>query len=185
MKPKIIWKLLLTFTALITVWSAQAAGPMYNTPDAEMRSIIKIIGKCDSDESYVTVFAADGVEHKTPIQCDYGIMMELPDNNWLISFAYGNHSISFGGVYNAKDKSIDIDQFWPGPSPVDAVNRVTVNGLIDKSLEAKCFQESGYISCGARYKDANNAFFYSLRITYTKLTDITAETKRLRKRNYR
>lgn len=182
MKKESALKLLLTLAALIIPCGASAQGPMYNTPDT-VQKIMQIVGKCDTDESYVVVYFKSG-EQRTPIQCQYGVMMELPNNNYLINFAYDNAVISFGGVYNTDDKTIDVDQFWPGPSPVEAVNRVTVNGLIDKNLiDAKCFHLPSFVHCGLAYRDDNNSFLYSLKITYKKLIDITTEVKKLRKRN--
>jgi hypothetical protein len=122
--------------------------------------------------------------YKAPIQCDYGLIMKLPNDNWQVGFAYGKDLISFSGVYNTKEKKIYVDQFWPGPSPVDAVNRVTVNGLIDKNLKSECSHEVGYIDCYAEYEDDHNSFFYSIKIAYEKLVDVTDQWKRVRRRNY-
>jgi hypothetical protein len=176
--------LIMMSAAMLPGPSAKAGGPMYNTPDKDVRTIKRIVGGCDADDSYVAIFS-NGRENRTPIQCDYGMILELANSNWLINFAYGKDVISFGGVYNTKEKDIDVDQFWPGPSPVDAVNRVAINGLIDKNLDSKCFHETGYIACGAMYKDKNNSFFYSLKINYEKLVDVTEQTKGLRERNYK
>jgi hypothetical protein len=85
---------------------------------------------------------------KTPIQCDYGVIIEKNGGGYLINFAYRNDVISFGGTLNKEDGTIVVDQVWPGPSPVEAINRATFNGIIEDHLDAKCFNESGYVACG-------------------------------------
>jgi hypothetical protein len=75
-----------------------------------------------------------------------------------------------------------VDQVWPGPSPVEAVNKATFNGIIEDHLDAKCFHESGYVACGASYQNDEKQihFFLNLKITYKRLMDVTEQFKRQR-----
>jgi hypothetical protein len=162
--------------------AVNAAGPMYNTPDSDIAKITQIIGGCDKEQSAVEVPTSNGEVVRTPIQCDYGVIIQKKDGTYLISFAHGNDVISFGGTPNKADGTIVVDQVWPGPSPVEAVNKATFNGIIEDHLDAKCFHESGYVACGARYQNDEKKihFFLSLKIPYQRLVDITEQAKRQR-----
>jgi hypothetical protein len=114
---------------------ALARGRMYNSPGADVLELTQVVGSCNKEGSYVEVPLSGGRSYKTPIQCDKGALLQDTGNRRLVSFGYGNNSISFGGVYNKDDTSIVVNQLWPGPTPVDAVKTATINGVIDDHLE--------------------------------------------------
>lgn len=175
-------KILIPCLIIVACSAANAGGPMYNTPVSNIAKITQIIGTCDKEEFGIEVSTSDGKLVRTPIQCDYGVIIERKDGDLLINFAYGNDAISFGGTPNKANGTIVVDQVWPGPSPVEAVNKATFNGIIEDHLDAKCFHESGYVACGASYQNDEKQihFFLNLKITYKRLMDITEEFKRQR-----